>query len=467
MLLTSAKNFLLRRRAGAQLAVSSVPTELEPMSTAVPILAEPVEAPAAGQYEGWVVELSAQHAHGWVHDRSQPGKRLDYEVVLPNTGEVLASGCADQFRLGLSAFGVGDGAHAFWTKLNRPLSEDERAAVVMRTVGSKFELVRPPNMVTAFEPVWQVAMDVVDNCNLRCPFCLYDYEHTRTTHFMAPETLEAALRFLPYTKDGEFWFSCLHEPTLHPELISFIERVPVEYRRKLFFTTNLAKRMPADYFDWLASNGMHHCNVSIESRDPALYERMRKGARHRIFQENWEVLMGALARARKPTPIRYIAMAYKSNLRELPELTRYLIEERQAAQVELRYTYDVKHLPLDFRTSEFLDDAEWTWLEQQLAGLPGDKVVLLRPPLSGSAPGDDNAVAADTQATSQPADLLPGALMFRLSWDGTLVVRGVLAASRYDNAIEHTVLETNIRDIADPLPFFDEVMTGAKMVRCT
>ena len=77
-------------------------------------------------------------------------------------------------------------------------------------------------------------MDIVDNCNLRCPFCLYDYANTRTTHFMTEQTIEAALRFLPYTRDGEFWFSCLHEPTLHPKLTSFIDKVPPEYRRKLF-----------------------------------------------------------------------------------------------------------------------------------------------------------------------------------------------------------------------------------------
>ena len=399
-----------------------------------------------------------------VRDLGDPGSRVAYEVVLPDTGETLASGRADQFRHGLAAAGIGDGAHAFWTRLGRPLGEAEREAAVVRAAGSEFRLFRPAHAVAAFEPLWHVAMDVVDNCNLRCPFCLYDYEHTRATHFMSPETLEAALRFVPYAKDGEFWFSCLHEPTLHPDLVGFIERVPRDYRRKLFFTTNLAKRMPAHYFDWLAGNGMHHVNISIESREPALYERMRKGARHRVFQENWDVLLGALARSSTPTPIRYIAMVYKSNLRELPELARYLIEARRASHVELRYTFDVPHLPPDFRASEFLDDADWSWLAGELAGLPADKVLLLRPP--PSAPVVDQAAvepSASTEAAPQSTEMLPGRAMFRVSWDGSLKVVGVLAASRYDDAIERTLLETNIRDIADPVRFFDEMLVGSKV----
>ena len=39
----------------------------------------------------------------------------------------------------------------------------------------------------------------------------------------------------------------------------------------------------------------------------------------------------------------------------------------------------------------------------------------------------------------------------------------MLAASRYDDAIERTLLETNIRDIADPVRFFDEVLVGSKV----
>jgi hypothetical protein len=402
------------------------------------------------------------HASGWVRSLVRPEQRVDYEILLPDSGEILGRGCADQFGHGLAGAGVGDGAHAFWTRLSRPLDATERDRAVVRVAGHGQDLLRAPNLRTRHEPLLHVAMDVVDNCNLRCPFCLYDYEHTRTTHFMSAETLDAALRFLPYVRDGEFWFSCLHEPTLHPELTDFIDRVPAEYRKKLFFTTNLAKRMPVAYFDWLAGNGMHHVNVSIESRDPAVYERMRKGARHRIFQANWDLLVEALDRAPNPTPIRYIAMAYKSNLRELPGLARYLLAERRAAQFEIRYTFDVPYIPAEFRAAEFLDAADWAWLAAELADLPRDRLQLILPPHPAAAAVRDaayapaGAPAGPVAAGPDPMAVLPGRMMFRLSWDGTLKVVGVLAASRHDAAVDGVIATTNIRDIADPAAFFAE-----------
>jgi molybdenum cofactor biosynthesis enzyme MoaA len=58
-------------------------------------------------------------------------------------------------------------------------------------------------------------MNIVDNCNLRCPFCLYDYVTTFRTNVMSDAVFEAALRLLPYVGPGHFWLSCLHEPILH------------------------------------------------------------------------------------------------------------------------------------------------------------------------------------------------------------------------------------------------------------
>jgi sulfatase maturation enzyme AslB (radical SAM superfamily) len=399
--------------------------------------------------EGRLEELSAVHAHGWAWMRDWPEERLGFQVVLETTGEILAQGIAGEFKHGLSGKGIGDGAYGFWVHFDRPLDAAEHSSVVVRVGNRRHALPRERRLMTAYEPVLQVAMDIVDNCNLRCPFCLYDYEGVRTTHFMAPETLNAALRFLPYTRDGEFWFSCLHEPTLHPSLTHYIDRVPRELRRKLFFTTNLAKRMDESYFAWLAGNGMHHINVSIESRDPALYERMRKGARWQIFLENWNRLIATLDVADRPTPIRYIAMAYKSNLRELPDLVSYLLEHRRAKQVELRYSYNVPHMPPSFREAEFLDDADWTWLATALAGFSPDQLDLVRPPTLIPAP----PTATNAEIQHAPAELLPGRALFRLSWDGRLKALGVRASSRYDAVQEETIFEGNINDIDLPEVF--------------
>lgn len=412
--------------------------------------------PVSPRYQGVIRELSTYHIEGWILDTLDPAARVDYEVVLADTGTVLASGWADQFRHGLHAAGAGDGAHGFIARLPENLDAATRTRISVRPARSAEILPRSPHLATEFEPLLHIAMDIVDNCNLRCPFCLYDYANTHTTHVMDDATFEAALRFLPYTRDGEFWLSCLHEPTLHPKLQAFIEMVPRPYRRKLGFTTNLAKRMPATYYALLADAGVHHINVSIESLQPELYERMRRGARHRIFLESWNALLAAMDASPAPPHLNYVVMAYKSNLAELPDLVGYLLNERRAAMVQLRYTFDIPHISREFCASEFLTYEEWLTLRDRLSHYPPDRVQLLLPPAPRPA----------QQSQPQPVPLsgqtLQDYYMFRLSWDGSLRAVGILQESRGDNAIESQIAETNLRDVGDPLVFLDTLARHTK-----
>ncbi len=424
------------------------------------------------QCDGGIDELSPRHIAGWAYDARDGNHRVRLEVVLDGPDGFTARPLANRFVHGLASAGKGDGAHGFYTKFPRALTEAEQARVHVRPAASALPLHVVPWAHREYTPLLHVAMDIVDNCNLRCPFCLYDYVNTNATHMMDEATLTAALRFLPYTRDGEFWFSCLHEPALHPRLMDFIDLVPREYRRKLFFTSNIAKRMPPGYFAWLADSGLHHINISIESRDPAIYERMRKGARYRIFAANWDLLMQALPDGSAPPQIRYIAMAYKSNLRELPELVAYLLAERQAGQVELRYTYDVPHIPADFKASEYLAAEDWHWLKDQLAGYAPDKVVLIAPPNDAPPPVPAAGRAASRKQDDPPpepllppdeteiAPVLSGRYMFRVSWDGSVRVQGVRQDSRGEDARERQLMNTNIRDLPDPDALFAQLDAG-------
>ncbi len=405
----------------------------------------PMPEPAV---DGVIDESSADHVAGWMMDPADPVRRVPYEVVCTQTGRILGSGVADQFRHHLNWQGIGDAAHGFHARLSAPPAMP--GAVTVRPIGGRTGLPVTGKPRTSFEPLLHVAMDLVDNCNLRCPFCLYDYAGTNTTHFMTEQTLASALRWLPYVRDGQFWFSCLHEPTLHPQLTAFIDTVPPEYRRKVFYTTNLAKRMPDSYFAWLAESGLYNINISIESRDPAVYERMRKGARHRIFQENWDKLLAAFARVPAPPKLRYIAMVYKSNIDELPELASYLIEERSAWLVEFRYTFDMPYIPAEFRAAEFLDAADWVRLRERLPAYPADRLLLLAPPEPRSA-------AAAQALLDDSTPCLPDYYMFRVSWDGSLRVAGISPKSRYGGAIEREMLVSNIHEIGDARGFIDSL----------
>ena len=408
-------------------------------------VALPMPEPAV---DGVIDELSADHVAGWMMDPADPARRLGYEVVCPQTGRGLGSGMADQYRYHLNYNSIGDAAHGFHTRLSAPPAAP--GAITVRAVGGRTGLPVTGDPRTNFEPLLHVAMDIVDNCNLRCPFCLYDYAGTSTTHFMTEQTLANSLRLLPYVRDGQFWFSCLHEPTLHPRLTAFIDTVPREYRRKVFYTTNLAKRMPDSYFTWLAESGMYNVNISIESRDPAIYERMRKGARYRIFQENWDKLLDAFARVPAPPKLRYIAMAYKSNVDELPGLATYLLEERRGWRVEFRYTFDMPYIPAEFRAAEFLDAADWVHLRERLPSYPVDRLLLLPPP-------EPQSGAAAQAPPDDTARCLPDYYTCRISWDGMLRVAGISPHSRYGQAIEREMILGNIDEIADARAFIDSL----------
>ncbi|HEX3347177.1 MAG TPA: radical SAM protein, partial [Acetobacteraceae bacterium] len=386
---------------------------------------------------------------------------------------LLHRGCADGYSPVLRRVGVGDGNYAFYVLLDETLSPPARDSVFVRPVGSSHRLELAPELRTLFEPISHLAMDIVNNCNIRCPFCVYDYANTRTTRFMSDETFESALRLIPYVTDGNFWLSCLHEATMHPRLTDFIARVPDEHRIKLFYTTNLAKRMPDAYFAFLAGSGMHHLNISVESLDPAIYEMMRKGARYRIFLENWAKLLDAFAGASAPPRLRYNVMAYRSNLREIPELIDVLRREKMAWQVEVRHTFEEPHIPAEFREREFLSTADWAWLAGQLARYSPNEVLLLLPPggvgydrpnesFAPVAPlsGPSLSPAPPTDATEvgrAPSgyayELIPKPLHLSMDWDGTLRVYGEQPRGANQPPTHVNYVMTNINYLKDPLRF--------------
>jgi len=411
--------------------------------------------PPGTAYQGYVDERSIAHIAGWVRDLSDPARRVEVEIMLGDT--VLTRLVADQYNSLVQQVGVGDGCYAFFARFNPMLTEAERDQVFVRPAGAAQPLELSPGLNTAFEPIHHVAMDIVNNCNLRCPFCVYDYSHTNRTNFMSEATFEAALRLIPFVTDGNFWLSCLHEATLHPQLTDFIARVPREYRKKLFFTTNLAKRMPLEYFEALADSGMSHINVSLESLDPVVYERMRQGARFRIFEENWVKLLEVFRAHPNPPDIRYNMMAYRSNLFEIKSLTEILLREKSGRQVEIRNTFDGPQIDPKFRNYEFLTSAEWAWLAREMAGFPAEDVVLLLPP--GGEGYDRWNKAAEVKFPEQDPHAMPvitkapapRPFRIRLAWDGTLTVYSEQPRLPGDPPTHQNFLITNINEMRDPM----------------
>jgi Radical SAM superfamily len=373
---------------------------LKPGEGSPPVAAAPVAvATVPGPFQGYVDSASVRHAAGWVRDLGQPGNRVEFEVVATIEGvpRIVHRGVADEHTTLLQRLGIGDGRHAFYGRFDTQLTPAERDTirVLVSATGEALELA--PAIEREWNPIRYVALDIVDNCNLRCPFCLFDYTGVNKTNVMNLADFASALRLLPYTSLGNFWLSCLHEPTLHPKFEKLLGMIPQDQRRKIFYTTNLAKKMPQSYYEFLAESGLHNLNISVESFDPEIYEKMRKGARHRIFSVNWDIMLEAFARGSAPPKVRYIIMAYRSNLAELPTLVRRLRDEKHAWQVEIRYTYPERHIPAAFSAAEFLNEADWTWLRVQLAGYDPNEVLLIAPP-----PGYDESVTIAAEKAKAP-----------------------------------------------------------------
>lgn len=454
--------------------------EVRPPATgnAVPEAAPPppAEAPTpAPAVVGYLRERTTRHVAGFIHYPDALTERVEFQVVctLPGAERVVAEGVADRFDRVMSALRLGDALYGFRMNYPEPLSAAERDHVEVRPIATGRAIPHDPEMATEWKPIRYVAMDIVDNCNLRCPFCLFDHEPVHKTNAMSDETFAAALQLLPYVGPEGHWLSCLHEASMHPRITEFIQRIPHEHRHVMSYTTNLAKRMPDAYFAALAESGLSNLNISIESRDPAIYERMRKGARHRIFMENWEKLLAAFAVGSAPPPLRYICMAYKSNLREIPELVEYLRNERRAWKVEIRDTYDVAWIPKEFRATEFLDHADWVWLQAALAKhSPHDVAIVLPPGFSADNPPAAKAEeqppapppadqpiqvpadpapppVTDDPVTAARAVDMPGMIEARILQDGLMIVYSCPAGD-YPNWGKE-LARVNIREVNDPV----------------
>ena len=167
-----------------------------------------------------------------------------------------------------------------------PLGEDEE--LIVREQSISWEVPRAPGLQPGFTPLHYIQMDITNNCNLRCPFCVSDYTGVNRIRLMSEATFRNSLALIPYVGEANFWLSCAHEPTMHADLLKFIGIIPMQYRSKVILTTNLARRLEPEFFECLASSGLHHVNISIESFERDVYERMRDGARHDIFMINLE-----------------------------------------------------------------------------------------------------------------------------------------------------------------------------------
>ena len=305
----------------------------------------------------------------------------------------------------------------------------------------------PPSMIE------YIAADIVNNCNLRCPFCLVDYEKVRTTQLMDERTFRALVRLAPAVAEGGFWLSCLHEPTLHPHLVQYLSRIPADQRRKFWFTTNLARPLPEEQIEALAQSGLHHINVSLDTFDEQLFAFLRKHGRLAVFRHNLERLVDHCRRTPGAPALRYITMAFRSNRDEIPGLVRWMNESGLASDIEIRYTFNTWNIAQEFRVEQYLRGDDWDVLRAGLEAQPYKNYVLGIPPPDYDK--QEPTLSANWFDTYTPP---PGVttpvltrpvktpLQLRARPDGRVHLCGQ----------EH-MFSVNVADLEDPIGYFEEL----------
>jgi molybdenum cofactor biosynthesis enzyme MoaA len=307
--------------------------------------------------DGWSVQ-------GWAFDARRPFAAVEVDLTLPSgfTATVLA----DEFRLDLLQNGMGDGCHAFRFLLPLELRDAPGMPITARIRGTDYALRGSPMPLAPRDVIELVAGDIVNNCNLRCPFCMVDYAAIRGLKVMTPETFRRALELAPLLPPGGLWLSCLHEPTLHPQFVELIESVPMSQRDRISFTTNLARKLPDALLERLANSGVRSIRVSFDSRDPALFAELRKGAVFATFEDNLRRLAAFLRTSPRPPRLHLITMAFRDNQHEVVELIRFGRDALGAGSHEVRFMYYLPHLA-QWGRERILSQSEWDRLETALA----------------------------------------------------------------------------------------------------
>lgn len=389
---------------------------------------------------------------GWALDLSAPDRRLVVECLYGD--RVLATGIADQPREDVRQTGLGDGYCGFRLTPDWDASREAGDAVVRVRVQGTHHVIGHEVRLDPEAFLWLVAADVVDNCNLRCPFCLYDYSTVTKTHLMSETTFAKLASLARAVPAGQFYISCLHEPTLHPRLNDLLALIPGDVRHKVFFTTNLARPLKDADFEAWARSGLHHINVSLDTLVPERFAVLRKFGRFDVFTANLDRLADTFRRVPGAPALRYITMAFKSNLDEIPEVVRVSRDRWLSSGHEIRYTFNVAHITDEFRRREYLFPSDWENLTRRLNDT-GAPFVIAPPPADGYEetikPSQNFFENRPEHGDDQSRVAFTRPMGLRVASDGTVLV-----------ADAERALRVNLNSLEDPVHFFRSLQRQAR-----
>lgn len=254
-----------------------------------------------------------------------------------------------------------------------------------------------------------VNLDINNTCNLRCRFCFNVFE---PQHFyMTKELFSKVLPILPMTKDAGdggtgFYLSCLYEPSLSPYFLEILEMLPVEARKKAFFTTNLCRPWDLEKLKRMLSTNLHHINISIETLKPERHEEISSSKHFPVFQNNLNALASLypVIRGYKPE-LRFITMILKINQDEILDIVGFCREKLYASQHELRTPYISSYENMAWNREQLMEPEECRKMEKALekTGLPVIMDIHSKAELRAEEPEDETSFFQRTETGAQKA----------------------------------------------------------------
>ncbi|WP_410539075.1 GTP 3',8-cyclase MoaA [Streptomyces sp. KL2] len=220
-------------------------------------------------------------------------------------------------------------------------------------------------------------VSLTDRCNLRCTYCMPEegLKWLAKPELLTDDEIVRLVRVAVTMLGVEEVRFTGGEPLLRPGLVGIVERcAALEPRPKLSLTTNgIGLERTAEA---LRAAGLDRVNVSLDTLDPEVFQRMTRRRRHA------DVLAGlAAARAAGLSPVKVNAVLMPGlNETEAPDLLSWAVEHAY----ELRF---IEQMPLD---------AQHGWRREGMI-TAGDILASLRTRFSLTPEGEDSRGSAPAE----------------------------------------------------------------------
>jgi|GEM_PF-6589272 len=181
----------------------------------------------------------------------------------------------------------------------------------------------------------RISHDLTNYCNVRCKFCLNDFNKSKTHINMQEETFKKSIQLLPLAKENLFLLSCMFEITLHPDFEKFLYKIPKMYSNKIIFTTNLARQLSDEQLRSMIKSPIGNINISLETFNQELYSKITQSV-NSYFYDNLYRLAKIYAETEE-SKISFITMILKDNFDELYTIVKTANDLFHPKQHFLRY----------------------------------------------------------------------------------------------------------------------------------